>query len=103
MIWSILSVATSNCIWMLSTYWCRPGSEAGSQLGFLTSVKDFSGVYWSNMYGPVDSGCRAYFDGALAAPGGIGPMAGKAPQYGMSGNGLAILMVRFWPLMTMPL
>ena len=47
------------------------------------------------MYGPVANGWFLYVAGSLALPGGIGPMAGNAPQYGMSGNGLDILIVMF--------
>jgi hypothetical protein len=34
---------------------------------------------------------------------GTGPLAGKVPQYGMSGKGLAMLMVIVSPLTLMPL
>src|SRR4051812_25814737 len=87
-IWSILALGTSNCMSYSSTYWRRPGSVFGSQLGFFTNVRLFSGVYAPslNMYGPVDHGCSAYLAGSDASPFGIGPMAGNVPQYGMSGN-----------------
>ena len=56
----------------------RAGSVFGSHWSFVTRVSVLPIVYWSILYGPVDSGCWAYLAGSLTAGSvGIGPIAGN--------------------------
>src|SRR5438270_4579685 len=83
LVWSLRFGEKSNT--QLSGYWCRIGSDAGSQLGFFFSFSLVWPSYGpSCMYGPVESHARSYA-APVSLAAGTGVVVLSAIRYAHSG------------------